>query len=134
MLHVGGGGRFTLAGNPDGPPFEMVRHDWYRQVTGPNNAVRSASLASADLDNPALAARRTSCAACLAPPPEVEEQPSVKTVRAAILFFQQASRGAGKSSGRTADKAIIPAVTDKPLPVYFLKEADLKEQMVQRCR
>jgi hypothetical protein len=48
-----------------------------------------------------------------------------------MLFFQQASRGAGKSSGRTADKATIPAVSDKPLPVYFLKDADLKEQMVQ---
>ena len=52
-------------------------------------------------------------------------------LREAMLFFQQASRGAGKSSGRTADKAIIPAVSDKPLPVYFLKHADLKEQMVQ---
>jgi hypothetical protein len=38
---------------------------------------------------------------------------------------------AGKSSGRTGDKAIISAVSDKPLPVYFLKDADLKEQMVQ---
>jgi hypothetical protein len=49
----------------------------------------------------------------------------------AMLFFQQASRGVGKSSGRTADKAIIPAISDKRLPVYFLKDADLKEQMVQ---
>jgi hypothetical protein len=64
------------------------------------------------------------------PPPE-EEQPSVRTIHEAMLFFQQASRGAGKSSGRTADKAIIPAVSDKPLPVYFLRDADLKEQMVQ---
>jgi hypothetical protein len=84
------------------------------------NALNRAALTiDAELAKPAL------------PPPEVEEQPSVKTVREAMLFFQQASRGAGKISGRTGDKAIIPAVSDKPLPVYFLKDADLKEQMVQ---
>lgn len=48
-----------------------------------------------------------------------------------MLFFQQASRAAGKSSGRTADKAIIPSVSEKALPVYFVKDAGLKEQMVQ---
>jgi hypothetical protein len=84
-----------------------------------NELNRAALTIDAELAKPAL------------PPPEVEEQPSVKTVGEVMLFFQQASRGAGKSSGRTADKAIIPAVSDKPLPVYFLKDADLKEQMVQ---
>ena len=54
----------------------------------------------------------------------------MKTAHEAMLFFQQASRGVGKSSRRTADKA-ISAISDKPLPVYFLKDADLKEQMVQ---
>jgi hypothetical protein len=56
---------------------------------------------------------------------------SIKSVREAMLFFQQASRTAGKSSGRTADKAIIPTVSEKSLPVYFVKDAGLKEQMVQ---
>ena len=84
-----------------------------------NELNRAALTIDAELAKPAL------------PPPEVEERASVKTVREAMLFFQQASRGVGKSSGRTADKAIIPAVSDKPLPVYFLKDADLKEQMVQ---
>jgi signal transduction histidine kinase len=54
MLRVDGGGRISLAGNADGPPFERVRHGWYWQVTGPNNTLRSASLDGADLDNPAL--------------------------------------------------------------------------------
>jgi len=63
--------------------------------------------------------------------PAAEEQPSTKTVREAMLFFQQASRAAGKSSGRTADKAIIPTVSEKSLPVYFVKDAGLKERMVQ---
>jgi signal transduction histidine kinase len=54
MLRVDDGGRIILAGNADGPPFERMRHGWYWQVTGPNNTVRSASLAGADLDNPVL--------------------------------------------------------------------------------
>lgn len=54
MLRVDDGGRISLAGNADGPPFERVRHGWYWQVTGPNNTLRSASLAGADLDDPAL--------------------------------------------------------------------------------
>jgi signal transduction histidine kinase len=54
MLRVDGSGRVSLAGSADGPPFERMRHGWYWQVTGPNNTVRSASLAGADLDNPAL--------------------------------------------------------------------------------
>jgi signal transduction histidine kinase len=54
MLRVDGAGKIGLAGNADGPPFERMRHGWYWQVTGPNNTVRSASLAGADLDNSAL--------------------------------------------------------------------------------
>ncbi len=65
------------------------------------------------------------------PPQPVEESPSTKVAKEAMLFFQQASRAAGKSSGRTADKAIIPSVSEKALPVYFVKDAGLKEQMVQ---
>jgi hypothetical protein len=63
-----------------------------------------------------------------APP---EEPSSIKTIHEAMLLFQQASRAAGKSSGRTADRAIIPSVSEKALPVYFVKDAGLKEQMVQ---
>jgi hypothetical protein len=80
---------------------------------------RAALTIDAELATPAL------------PAPTAEEQPSTKTVREAMLFFQQASRAAGKISGRTADKAIIPTVSEKSLPVYFVKDAGLKEQMVQ---
>jgi signal transduction histidine kinase len=51
MLRADGIGRITLAGNADGPPFERVRRGWYWQVIGPSNALRSASLDGADLDN-----------------------------------------------------------------------------------
>lgn len=80
---------------------------------------RAALTIDAELASPALPA----------PPPE--EPPSTKPIREAMLFFQQASRSAGKSTGRTSDKAIIPSVSEKALPVYFVEDAGLKEQMVQ---
>lgn len=63
-------------------------------------------------------------------PPDIAE-PATKLHKEVMLFFQQASRSAGKTSGRTGDKAIIPAISEKSLPVYFQEEAGLKEQMVQ---
>jgi signal transduction histidine kinase len=57
MLRVDAGGRISLAGNADGPPFERVRHGWYWQIAGPNNTLRSASLDGADLDISALKER-----------------------------------------------------------------------------
>jgi hypothetical protein len=79
---------------------------------------RAALVIDAELATPSL-------------PATAEEQPSTKTIREAMLFFQQASRAAGKTSGRTADKAIIPTISEKSLPVYFVQDAGLKEQMVQ---
>lgn len=67
--------------------------------------------------------------------PQLLEAPGGKTAtisrKEVMLFFHQASRAAGKSSGRTGDKAVIPAISDKSLPVYFQDDAGLKEQMVQ---
>ncbi|UFW85969.1 hypothetical protein BjapCC829_39795 [Bradyrhizobium barranii] len=34
-------------------------------------------------------------------------------------------------AGRTGDRAIVPSISEKALPVYFVKDAGLKEQMVQ---
>lgn len=60
-----------------------------------------------------------------------EGPPSVDRRSEVMLFFQQASRGPGKKSGRTADKAVIPSISDKPLPVYFREDAlELKDEMV----
>jgi hypothetical protein len=62
-------------------------------------------------------------------PPEVKHH---NLRREVMLFFQQASRAPGKEDGRTADKAIVPDVSDKPLPTYFRKGVnDLKRKMVQ---
>ena len=67
---------------------------------------------------------------------ELPETPTVKERQTlfteVMLFFEQASRAPGKAQGRTGDKGVVPAVTDKPLPVYFRKGADdLKDQMVR---
>jgi hypothetical protein len=50
-----------------------------------------------------------------------------------MLFFDAASRAPGKETGRTGDKAIVPAVTDKALPTYFRKsiQGNLKDYMVR---
>jgi hypothetical protein len=55
-----------------------------------------------------------------------------RLLRGVMLFFQQASRGRGKEEGRTSDKAIVPAITDKPVPVYFREGIqDLKDRMIR---
>lgn len=46
-----------------------------------------------------------------------------KTKREVLMVFQQADKSPGKERGRTGDRVIISDVTDKPLPVYFPREA-----------
>lgn len=50
-----------------------------------------------------------------------------------MLFFDSASRGPGRESGRTKDYGVVPEVSDKPLPVYFRTGVDgnLKDVMVR---
>lgn len=57
--------------------------------------------------------------------------PTTQNLSEVTLFFDQAGRGAGKLSGRTGDKAVVPSISPKPLPTYFKADADLKSQMVQ---
>jgi hypothetical protein len=108
-----------------------IQHARFERRDGDKVTILEYSFDENELNRAALAIDAEFAKQAFPLPEEAEEQPSVRTIHEAMLFFQQASRGAGKSSGRTADKAIIPAVSDKPLPVYFLKDAELKEQMVQ---
>jgi hypothetical protein len=50
-----------------------------------------------------------------------------------MLFFDSASRGPGRESGRTKDYGVVPEVSDRPLPVYFRSGIDgnLKDVMVR---
>ncbi len=54
MVSVGSDGQLSLAGNPDGPPFERPGHGWYWQVNGPRNVLRSRSLEDVTLAVPAI--------------------------------------------------------------------------------
>jgi len=55
---------------------------------------------------------------------QVGSSTRTKTVREALMVFQQADKGTtGKERGRTGDRVIISDLTDQPLPVYFPKEA-----------
>ena len=61
-----------------------------------------------------------------------DPNPEHSLLREVMLFFDQASRQPGKETGRTGDKAIIPDVSPKALPVYFRKGIqDLKDRMVR---
>lgn len=56
-------------------------------------------------------------------------------LKGVALTLHQANKGPAKSKGATGDKAVIEAVTDKPLPVYFPPNvAGLKDQMVKGRR
>ena len=41
-----------------------------------------------------------------------------------LLYFQRTSTDYPKSDGKTDDKAIIPAISSKPLPVHFASDLD----------
>ena len=48
------------------------------------------------------------------------------------LFFEQASRGPGRDSGRTGDRGMIPDIYARPLPVYYRQSfQNLKDQMIK---
>jgi hypothetical protein len=49
-----------------------------------------------------------------------------------LMRWHQASAEAGKEKGRTGDRALIDAITEKPLPVYFPSQSqDLIRRMAQ---
>jgi hypothetical protein len=106
----------------------QITHARYERRDGPKETIVEYRFDEADLNRVALtidAQLKVSDLADVA-----EDPPSVRPAVEAMLFFQQASRSAGKASGRTGDKAIVPSISEKPLPVYFQKDAGLKEQMV----
>lgn len=63
---------------------------------------------------------------------ETDTTPNQKRYVEVLMRWHQASVEAGKERGRTGDKAVIEAVTEKPLPVYFpIQTQDLKRRMAQ---
>jgi len=50
MLRADEGGRLSLSGNADGPPFDRPGRGWYWQVRGPANALQAGALRGEALD------------------------------------------------------------------------------------
>jgi hypothetical protein len=107
-----------------------VSHARYERSDGEKRTVVEYAFNETELNRAAL----TIDAELNAPQAMIEapvEESATRPASEVMLFFQQASRSAGKPTGRTADKAIVPSISPKPLPVYFQKDAsDLKEQMI----
>ena len=57
MLRADTGGTLSLAGSADGPPFDRPARGWYWQITGPNNSLKTAALAEAQVVVPDITAR-----------------------------------------------------------------------------
>jgi hypothetical protein len=106
-----------------------ISHARYEHHDGEKSTVVEYGFDEAELNRVALTIDAELARPDL-PAIEVDGHPATKSVTEAMLFFQQASRAGGKESGRTADKAVIPVISKKSLPVYFQQDAGLKEQMV----
>lgn len=62
-----------------------------------------------------------------------KDAPRHSTEREVLMAFQQADKSPGKEKGRTGDRVIIAAVSSKPLPVYFPKEAaSIKRRILEQ--
>lgn len=62
----------------------------------------------------------------------LEPRNRAQPISEAMLFFEAASQSPGKAKGRTADRGVVPSVSAKAAPIYFLKCLQhLKDQMVK---
>lgn len=106
-----------------------ISHARYEHHDGDKRTFVEYSFDETEINRASLTMEAAALQPQLLEPPA--EKPAIISRGEVMLFFQQASRAAGKSSGRTGDKAVIPAISEKSLPVYFQADAGLKEQMVQ---
>jgi hypothetical protein len=112
-----------------------IRHAKFERRDGPRKTVVEYSFDENELNRAAVNIDRALSSGF---PLEIDEdqdnltEPQGTIRKEVMLFFEQASRRPGKESGRTGDRAIVPDVSDKSLPVYFRKSfQDLKDQMVR---
>lgn len=91
-----------------------IMHARYRSVDGNRETVAEYLFDEAAINRAALSLDR----ALEAPPKPVAGTLPLTEV---LLYFDVASRSAGKEKGKTQDRAIIAEVTDKALPTYFRK-------------
>lgn len=91
-----------------------ITHARYRTTDGDRETIAEYTFDEAAINRAALALDR----ALEAPPKPVAGTMPLSEV---LLYFDVASRSAGKEKGKTQDRAIISEVTDKALPTYFRK-------------
>lgn len=105
-----------------------IRHARFESRDGDRETIAEYTFDERELNRAAINIEKA--LALPEPEPAPPERSGIKSE--VMLFFQQASREAGRQQGRTGDKAVVPDVTQKALPVYFRSGVnDLKEQMVR---
>lgn len=111
-----------------------IKHARYEAQDGERHTVVEYTFDEAALNRAAvnIDSALTSDAFDLLPFAETGERAS-SILSEVMLFFETASRKPGKEQGRTADRGIVPDVSDKALPVHFRStiHGDLKAQMVR---
>ena len=107
-----------------------IKHARYERTDGERTTVLEYTLDEGELNRAAINMDK---ALALPPPEQPKPEPNETIRREVMLFMYQANRGPGKEAGRTGDKAIVPEVSDKPLPVYFRKSFEnLKERLARQ--
>ncbi len=111
-----------------------VAHVKYRSSTGERTVEVEAHYGPAEIDRIALNARRAADedeTPLLPNQAEPDAPPSL--LRKVELTLQQTNTGPSKERGKTSDRAVVEAVSGKPLPVYFAKtHENLKQKMIGR--
>jgi hypothetical protein len=105
-----------------------IRHARFRSSDGERETVAEFSFDETEINRAAANIEKTLSSSHLL----AVESKGQKEYKEVMLFFQQTSRSPSREAGRTADRAVVPDISDKPLPTYFRKSVnDLKDKMIR---
>jgi hypothetical protein len=105
-----------------------IKHARFHSIDGPRETVAEYTFDEGEINRAAANIDKALSSPDDAGPEEIKQ----KNHKEVMLFFQQASRDPSKDKGRTADRAIVPDISDKALPTYFRKGInDLKDRMIR---
>ncbi|MBB4439875.1 MULTISPECIES: hypothetical protein [Rhizobium] len=108
-----------------------IKHARYEKTDGKRRVVVEYNFTESELNRAAINIDKALESPFLSDN-EASSVPREQIKREVMLFMDQANRGPGKERGRTGDRAIIPDIYDKPLPVYFRKSfQNLKSQITR---
>ena len=101
----------------------IVHRDMKRQT----ETVAEYNFGEAEINRAAVNIDAALADTLVLPPPAASE----RIFNEVMMFFHQVNRSPGKEQPKTGDKAIIPDIYEKPLPVGFRKGVnDLKMRMI----